>query len=191
MNWKYALVWTSFFLLLTVNGYSQKYILYSDLGRYPKDSVYAIDASKNKWKAFPQELTEYKNVTHLNLSRNPIESMKGIEGMQQLQYLNIDKIKMVHFPIEIIQLTELKELILSRNEIESLPKEIQYLKNLEVLDLYGTMILSVPKEMQLMYGLKRIDFTGVSLNAHEQKAIKEMLPGVKMKMDAPCNCMSH
>lgn len=191
MNWKLALVCYSFIVLGSSICFGQKYIPYADLTNYSKDSVFAVDCSKMKLKAFPTELAEYPNIAYLNLSKNPMMKMDGLENMTQLQYLNIDKIKTVYFPIEIIRLTELKELIVSRNEFENLPREIQYLTKLEVLDLYGTMILSLPKEIQFLSNLKRIDFTGVSLNVYEQKAIRELLPDIKIKMDAPCNCMSR
>lgn len=191
MNWKLVLVCVNL-LLLTSNGLlGQKYIPYLELGKYEKDSVFAVDCSKLKLKAFPKELADYPNLTHLNLSKNPMQTVEGLENMVHLQHLNIDKVKLVYFPIEVIRLTELRELILSRNDFEVIPKDIKYLKNLEFLDLYGTMILSLPQEIQHLTQLKRIDFTGVSLNATEQKAIKELLPEVKFKMDAPCNCMSH
>ena len=189
MNWKFAIVLLS--VALSFTSYSQKYIRYADLGQYERDSVRAIEITKQKWKEFPQELLEYKNLEHLIISKVPLAKLDGLEKMTQLKSLKLDKIDLAYFPIEVTQLTNLTSLTLSRIEFSNIPKQIERLSNLEFLDLYGCVITSLPDEIENVTTLKRLDLSGVSLNAQEQKAIKEKLPNVKIRMDAPCNCMSH
>lgn len=189
MNWNYAIVWLSLFLTSVVHG--QNYVRYTDLNTYPKDSVRAIEITKVKLKEFPIDLSEYKNLEHLVITKVPMANMAGLEKLTQLKTLKLDKLDLAYFPIEITQLVNLESLIVSRVEFAAVPKQIERLQKLKYLDLYGSVITSLPEEIQNLTELKRLNLTGISFTPQEQKVIKEMLPAVKIKMDAPCNCMSH
>lgn len=189
MNWKYALVWCS--VLLTTQLWGQNFVRYADLASHHKDSVKAIEVTKLKEKIFPAVLLEYKNLEHLVISKGALENLEGLEKMTSLKTLKIDKLDLAFFPKEVINLVNLEVLTISRIDFGAVPSEIGQLSNLTFLDLYGAGITGLPEEMQNLTNLKRLDLSGVSLTAPEQKAIKEMLPSVKVRMDAPCNCMSH
>lgn len=54
-------------------------------------------------------------------------------------------------------MTELRELILFRNDVISLPREIGELRELTNLDLRYTQITHLPKELSQLINLKYID----------------------------------
>lgn len=73
-------------------------------------------------------------------------------------YLNGTDLKCL--PRQIGELTHLRVLDLSNNQIQSLPKEIGNLSNLEILDLKNNNLESLPIEISLLKKLKSINLSG-------------------------------
>ncbi len=190
MNWRFVIVWCSI-IFATTTVLSQRFINYSELANFDKDSVIAINLTKGKMKEFPSDLLEYKNLQHLIISKTPLKSVEGIEQLKKLKTLKLDKLDLLYFPKEVTSLVNLEELTISRIEFPSIPSQIGNMGSLRFIDFYGSAITSLPEEIQYLNKLERFDLSGIALNVKEQKAIKELLPNVKVRMDAPCNCMSH
>ncbi len=82
----------------------------------------------------------------------------------------------------------LQQLILNRNELTSIPKEISALKNLYLLDMWSNNISDLPQSMKDMPNLKEVDLRVIVMSDDQKEEIRELLPNVKVHMDKGCNC---
>lgn len=94
------------------------------------------------------------------LSLKKLKSYKvlssALKNPKQVQKLDLSRQKLKEFPIEILQLNELRVLILAGNKIKSIPPEIGTLTKLEWLDLSNNKITELPKEISNLKNLKVI-----------------------------------
>src|SRR3989344_3259337 len=125
----------------------------------PKDSVFRLDASKQKWEELPAELFAF---THLKLQE---------------------------FPVAICSLTQLKKIMLNRNYITSLPSCIGYFSQLKVLDLWDNPIESLPADLSKVTSLEVVDLRGILFNQAFQDKWRAELPQTKWYFDLPCKCL--
>ncbi|MCO5260437.1 MAG: protein phosphatase 1 regulatory subunit 42 [Crocinitomicaceae bacterium] len=154
------------------------------------DSVFAINLSKKKLKKLPEILFKFKHIQYLDLSKNQLADIDGIETFTELQYLNVEKNKLEYFPKGICQLVELTTLILNRNVyIDQVPSCIVNCQKLKFIDLWYTSIESLPQEMTEIKTLEKIDLSGVQIDQDSQTSLKKMFPKVRLIMSPPCNCM--
>lgn len=165
-----------------------RYYKLDELASASVDSVLAIDLKKLKLTALPEEILRFKNITHLDLSRNSFSKVEGLEQFKMLRYLNLEKNKLDYFPVGICQLTEIEELILNRNYFESIPTCIAQCSKLKSIDLYYTAVTMLPTEMSTIKTLEFIDLTGVQINAKNQERIRGLFPNATVKLSSPCNC---
>ncbi len=155
------------------------------------DSVFAIDLQKMKLQQLPPIVFKFKNVTSLNVGKNKLKNLNGIEQLEHLTYLNAEKNILEYFPNEICQLKQLETLILNRNiYIDAVPACIENCQQLKTLDLWYTAVDHLPIEMTTIKTLKLIDFSGVQINQEGQNKLKKMFPNTKLVLSAPCNCMN-
>jgi Leucine-rich repeat (LRR) protein len=82
----------------------------------------------------------------------------------------------------------LQELILNRNELSTLPKEIGKLTNLYLIDLWSNNIDDLPKSMKEMKNLKEVDLRVIDMSNEQKDELQEMLPNVKVHLDKGCDC---
>lgn len=165
-----------------------KYYRLDELKNASVDSVFAIDLKKMNLSEIPEEVFKFKNITHLDLSKNKFVTVNGLEHFNKLTYLNLEKNKLDYFPIEICQLINIKTIIINRNYIETIPPCIDQCQNLEMIDLWYTGVTMLPEEMMRISTLKHIDLTGVQINAGKQQKLRNMFPDIKLIMSPPCNC---
>ena len=85
---------------------------------------------------------------------------------------------MSEFPMEITELTNLKVLNLTGNEIRKIPKEISKLEDLERLDLMKNKLEGLPIEITSLKNLKRINVAYNGLYDEDVAFIKKALPEV-------------
>lgn len=76
--------------------------------------------------------------------------------LQQIQGLSFYNCLLYELPAEIGFLTNLKELILSKNELTTLPRAIQKLKNLQALTLESNQFSSLPNAISKLPNLERL-----------------------------------
>lgn len=179
------------FILFNSSIFSQAEIRYyklHELATASIDSVRAVDLKKMKLTALPAELLRFKNITHLDLSKNSFAKVEGLEHFKELRYLNLEKNKLDYFPVEICQLTAIETLILNRNYFESIPACIGQCTNLKTIDLYYTAVTMLPTEMSTIKTLELIDLTGVQINVKNQERIRGLFPSATVKLSPPCNC---
>src|SRR3990167_5281695 len=111
----------------------------------PKDSVFRLDASKQKWEELPAELFAFTHLKSLDISKNKLTTLPAeMNVFTELRTLDAGKNKLQEFPVAICSLTQLKKIMLNRNYITSLPSCIGYFSQLKVLDLWDNPIESLP-----------------------------------------------
>ncbi len=167
---------------------SVRYYTIGELATAPVDSVLAIDLSKSGLTELPKEIYRFKHLQYLNLSKNKLAKVEGLETFPHLRHLDLGKNKLEYFPFSICQLTELETLLLNRNTISIIPVCIEYCQRLKYLDLWGTTVSSLPIEMTRIKTLEKIDFSAVQINKQKQERLRELFPTVKLVLDSPCNC---
>lgn len=84
-------------------------------------------------------------------------SLDEVKDPQQVYVLHLRWKRLRAIPQEIFSFTNLRELDLSRNNIDSIPPEIAQLQHLQVLVLSRNLIRHLPMEVGLLSELQHID----------------------------------
>jgi hypothetical protein len=154
------------------------------------DTIFGVTLERLKLDSIPAGLARFTELKYLNLGRNRLQELPTFIGdFTQLEVLDISRNKFAIFPIELCKLTELKELVANRNLFTRLPDCIGYCAKLERIDLWETPVATFPNSLYTLKELKELDLQGVRYNLKFQNELKQKLPAVKIKLDAPCNCL--
>jgi|GEM_PF-756146 hypothetical protein len=95
-----------------------------------------LSLSGNRFRDFPSELANFKNLKVINLANNSISDVKFDFGsLQQLKWLNLSNNKIKTLDETISKAQNLEYIDLSNNKLKALPVGISNLKNLKVLNL--------------------------------------------------------
>jgi len=114
-----------------------------------------VDISSNRLKRLPDILLSFPLSTLIaknNLLNNESlpKSFESVSGT--LKNLNLSGNNLTHFPLQILEASNLLFVYLGGNRIESIPKEIAALSRLEVLSMGGNILSEVhPAVGQLKY----------------------------------------
>jgi hypothetical protein len=155
-----------------------------------KDSVFRLDASKQKWESLPAELFAFTHLKSLDISKNRLTELpEEMAVFKELRTLDVGKNKLKEFPVVICPLTQLKKLMLNRNYITTLPACIGYFSHLKVLDLWDNPIESLPGELSKVTSLEVVDLRGILFNQAFQDKWRAELPQAKWYFDLPCKCL--
>lgn len=111
-------------------------------------------------------LSNMQKIKKLSLENcKKLESLKGIEKLKSLEWLNIDGCKKISKIDEVSELTNLKFLqFRDVGEIECI-KPIHTLRNLEVLSFYGTTNI-VDGDLEVIESLDRLSLVGFNNKRH-------------------------
>ncbi len=153
------------------------------------DTVFAISLRKSKLTEIPNDLLRFKNLKYLDLEKNEIRNVLPLGEFKQLVYLNMSRNDLQYFPVSVCQMANIEELVLNRNDFETVPPCINYCTKLRKIDFWETPVRTLPAEMQVLKNLELIDFTGVKMSPTGQKKLKEQFPWVDLRLDSPCDCM--
>lgn len=154
------------------------------------DSVYRLDASRQKWDSLPERLFLYTRLRFLDISKNRlVELPSQINVFTELRVLEASKNRFSAFPVTLCQMTHLRKLGLSRNQITSIPACIGYFSELVMLDLWDNPIVSLPEELTKLTNLQVIDLRGILFGPTFQDGWRAKMPNVTWHFDAPCNCI--
>jgi Leucine-rich repeat (LRR) protein len=152
--------------------------------------VLKLNLKKQKLAQVPFEITQFKNLTHLDLSFNKLSELPAfISDLKQLEELNFSKNKFTIFPSEICNLTKLKSLKFNRNSIEKIDSCISNLRNLQLIDFWDNPMKEFSDAFLELENLKEIHAEGIRYNQKFHDKWKEKLPKVKIFFGAPCDCM--
>ena len=145
-------VWFSAF------SFGQPNVIYrlDDLTTVHLDSVYVLDASKQKLTELPGILFELKNLQSLNLSKNKLRQLpEQFASLKKLKSLNLSQNSLGNFPSYLCGLDQLEELKLAENKLGSLPECIGFLEKLRVLDLFQTYLTDLPEAFSKLQKLEK------------------------------------
>lgn len=106
-----------------------------------------LDLSSNNLTAFPEKITSLK-ISNLNLSNNKMKSLPDFQKNDEFSK-NVNSIEIANnlisvLPKSLMNVVNLKRLILTKNKIKAIPVHLQYLKNLDVLHLDKNLIRNIP-----------------------------------------------
>lgn len=178
------------FVLLAQKADSIRYYSLEEARTIHSDSVFAIRLSKKKLTVVPKEIQFYKNLRHLDLSRNKLSELPEFIGsLTNLIDLNLGKNKFTSFPTEICKLINLRRLVLNQNQFSHISECIGNLENLRYFDLWDTPLETFPNAFLTMRNLKFIDMRGILYGPTYQKKWISKLHWVRIEFDAPCDCM--
>jgi internalin A len=93
------------------------------------------------------------------------ELLKVIEqaAMDRSTYLDLSNKRLTYIPVEISQLTNLRELDISSNQLTNLPAEICKLTNLSTLYLNGNQLTNLPVEIGNFTNLRELELNSNQL----------------------------
>ncbi|PIO35479.1 hypothetical protein AB205_0029040, partial [Aquarana catesbeiana] len=107
-----------------------------------------VDLSLKRLKVIPSEVLLDTRIQILKLDRNKLRSVSQIGCLKELQILLLSKNELNDFPLEIQYLVHLERLELNQNKIEAIPSGIFLnLKALKYLKLSNNRLSDLPKDL--------------------------------------------
>lgn len=153
------------------------------------DSVYILDLSHSRLKAFPEEVLLLPNLQILRLNRNKIDSIPDrIAELKYLQVIELERNRIETIPLGLCRIDSLREIYLGDNEIVRIPDEIGDLTALEVLSLWSNIVGYYPTNLNELSRLRLLDLLNIEMNAEEQGRVRDMLPHTSITFSPPCDC---
>ncbi|XP_066440147.1 malignant fibrous histiocytoma-amplified sequence 1 homolog [Eleutherodactylus coqui] len=106
------------------------------------------DLSLRRLKVIPSDILVDTKIQTLNLDRNKLKSVSGINHLQELKTLILSKNELTDFPMEIQSLSHLEKLELNQNKIQTIPIGIfSNLKDLKHLKLNNNRLSKLPMDL--------------------------------------------
>jgi Leucine-rich repeat (LRR) protein len=153
------------------------------------DAVVKLVLRKKKFKEFPMELLQFKNLQYLDISKNSIKSLPdSISKLKNLQHLACSKTGLVTIPNTIIALQELRYVNFNQNEIVFLPWGFGKLAKLQVADLWSNELESFPTSMPELTALRWMDLRNILIPQDKQDGLQKALPNARIYFSPPCKC---
>lgn len=121
-------------------------------------------------KAFPQVNAK---ADYLNLDRNQLEKVDGVEKLTELKWLRLNDNRLAALP-DLKPLTKLRRIYLKNNKLTVVPETLKDLPALTDIELSGNPIKEVPQWLAEKPGLKNI-----SLSRTQVKTLPAKLDGWK------------
>jgi Leucine-rich repeat (LRR) protein len=164
---------------------------YTDLAEALKnpDNVIRLSLRKKKYKSFPIEILQLRNIQYLDISKNKIKELPdSIVVLKNLQYLIVSRTGLEALPKTIGGLKNLIHLNVNQNELQVLPYSFGDLEKLEVADLWSNNLDYFPESMTKLKNLRWMDLRNILIPAVHQENIQNMLPDTKINFSPACNC---
>ncbi len=97
------------------------------------------------------------NADYLNLDRNELKDVSGIENLTELKWLRLNSNQLSALP-NLKRLTKLRRIYLKRNYFAEVPDTLRDLPSLTDIELSDNPIREVPKWLAEKKGLKNLSF---------------------------------
>ena len=110
-------------------------------------------------KAFPQVNAK---ADYLNLDRNLLEKVDGVEKLLELKWLRLNDNKLAALP-DLKPLVNLRRIYLKNNKFAAVPETLRDLPALTDIDLSGNPIKEIPAWLVEKKGLKNLSFSRTQL----------------------------
>jgi len=124
-----------------------------------------LDITGNAFSSLPLELENLTSLGKLRLSGNPITSLAPLQGLTELEELEISSLRLAALPDWIGSLTKLQSLNVSYNWISQLPPGLAGLTNLRILDLSHNALQTLPVWIGNLAALEDLRLVGTGLTA--------------------------
>lgn len=161
--------------------------------------VYLQDKGFTDFKSASQGL-DAKIVDYINLDRNALANIDGVEEFTQLKWLRLNDNKLSTLP-DLKDLTSLSRIYLRGNSFKEVPETLKSLPSLTDIDISGnpvtaipewlakkeglkflsfnhTLITKLPEDISAWKGLKALQLGGLKLSSDEMARIRKALPDV-------------
>lgn len=142
---------------------------WEDVALNPNGKIDTLWINDRRLTVLPRSMGDLKHLTYLNANRNSISEVpKEIGKLSNLRelYLIGNELNTASFPTELSNLKSLKELVLSNNPFTEVPEFISKLKNLEYLGISDNPNLNrLPENLA---GLTNLKGLGVLRNKFDQ-----------------------
>ena len=106
-------------------------------------------------KDFPQVNAK---ADYLNLDRNQLEKVDGVEKLTELKWLRLNDNKLSALP-DLKTLVKLRRIYLKNNKFTAVPETLKDLPALTDIDLSGNPVKEVPQWLAEKKGLKNLSFS--------------------------------
>ncbi len=110
-------------------------------------------------KVFPQVV---ETADYLNLDRNELTSVAGVEKLTALKWLRLNENRLASLP-DLSALANLRRIYLRDNRLAEVPETLKALPSLTDVDLSGNPIKVVPAWLAEKKGLKNLSFTRTAI----------------------------
>lgn len=127
-------------------------------------------------------LSDLKSLKYLGLIRNGLNSFPDLSKLRFLEGLVISNNEIKSLPKFIGELVNLTNLILWSNKIGVIPPELGNLKRLETLYLNDNNIQSIPDEIYSLRQLNDLDLSQNPISDSEKLRIQRMLPEIELTL---------
>ena len=97
-------------------------------------------------------------VDYLNLDRNQLEKVDGVEKLTELKWLRLNDNKLAELP-DLKGLVNLRRIYLRNNKFAAVPETLKDLPALTDFDLSGNPVKEVPQWLAEKKGLKNLSFS--------------------------------
>jgi len=160
-----------------------------DSAKKNPDAVVKLVLRKQKLKEFPVEIFKFKNLQHLDLSKNNFKYLPdSFNLLPQLQVLILSKCGLQKIPAHIGDLKNLKHININQNSIERIPYSFGLLENLEYADIWSNELEAWPESMKELKKLKWMDLRNILIPLDKQNELKNYLPHTQIEFSPPCKC---
>ena len=103
-------------------------------------------------------------IDYLNLDRNKLEKLDGVEKLTGLKWLRLNGNRLSSLP-DLKALVNLRRIYLRDNKFETVPETLKDLPALTDIDLGGNPVKEVPAWLAAKKGLKNLSFSRTNLTA--------------------------
>ncbi len=153
------------------------------------DKVIKLSLRKKKYKEFPREIYQFKNLQWLDLSKNAIKELPdSVAEFKFLQFFSISKNGLERLPLNIGKLKNLKYINVNQNNLTRLPYTFGDLENLEFADLWSNSFDEFPESLKNLKKLRSMDLRNILIPKNIQQGLESVLPKAIIYFSPPCNC---